>query len=505
MGGKAGVKSIRDYINFYYILPCFGLGFLLWYLNAATLDVVYSDYVRLINTYLKDAASFKPYMGADILTRMPVNYLQRLINVKLFGYSTTFDMVLGVLSLFLSAMVLAVYAKKIRLHKLYYILIMVVLFSLNKWEMLTNGSGWVHFLAFALFFWHYLCVEREFKKGRDAANHQKMIWIPMVTILFVAGPYSGTYAMTVLLAYAYICIKHAWDKKEFFVELFMEAKRFATRILAVIIPLGMYIFSRIHSIEDHAGATDRGFMEVFSENPILFPNFFLKTFSSMFVGKEFAREMNLSATLLHVLGAVLIGFYLYAIYLNIRYKLYQKSILPMILIISGGLNHVIITLSRWIFLKDSLYAMSSRYALQFQVGLLGILLSLSWWERERHALADMAFVNAQNPKESQGIRRFRAFGADGKSYAKKISGKAPGWMAGIMVLCIAISQFGFYYVEFKIAPYRKEFFAARKEVALHFESESDEDIKTYMQYRSVEKTKEALTILREQKLNIFRE
>ena len=32
---------------------------------------------------------------------------------------------------------------------------MAVLFSLNKWEMLTNGSGWAHFLSFACFYYHY--------------------------------------------------------------------------------------------------------------------------------------------------------------------------------------------------------------------------------------------------------------------------------------------------------------------------------------------------------------
>lgn len=28
---------------------------------------------------------------------------------------------------------------------------MVFMFSLNKWEMLYNGTGWAHFLAFAFF------------------------------------------------------------------------------------------------------------------------------------------------------------------------------------------------------------------------------------------------------------------------------------------------------------------------------------------------------------------
>ena len=51
-----------------------------------------------------------------------------------------------------------------------------------------------------------------------------------------------------------------------------------------------------------------------------------------------------------VLGLLVIAAYLYALYLNFRYRLYEKSMVPLILIVSGGLNHVLIFLSRWIFL-----------------------------------------------------------------------------------------------------------------------------------------------------------
>lgn len=40
----------------------------------------------------------------DVLTRIPVNYLGRILNVSLFGYNTMFDRVLGVLALGLSGL-----------------------------------------------------------------------------------------------------------------------------------------------------------------------------------------------------------------------------------------------------------------------------------------------------------------------------------------------------------------------------------------------------------------
>ena len=46
------------------------------------------------------------------------------------------------------------------------------------------------------------------------------------------------------------------------------------------------------------------------------------------------------------------------------------------LLVSGGANHLLIFLSRYIFEKED-YALSSRYALQFQAGVLGILLTFA--------------------------------------------------------------------------------------------------------------------------------
>ena len=39
-------------------------------------------------------------------------------------------------------------------------ILMIVMFSLNKWEMLINGSGWPQFMAFAGFYYHYHVMDR---------------------------------------------------------------------------------------------------------------------------------------------------------------------------------------------------------------------------------------------------------------------------------------------------------------------------------------------------------
>ena len=135
-----------------WLIPLLGIAFLLWYIKNATCDVVYSDYIRLVNSYLPDVCDPKKFFVADVLTRIPINYLARIINVKLFGFSITFDRVLGAVSVGLAAWCFSAYSRQLKVQITWFIALMVVVFSLNKWEMLTNGSGWSHFFAFACFF-----------------------------------------------------------------------------------------------------------------------------------------------------------------------------------------------------------------------------------------------------------------------------------------------------------------------------------------------------------------
>ena len=152
------------------LIPAAGLAFLLWYIKNATCDVVYSDYIRLVNSYLPDVYDPDRFFVPDVLTRIPINYLGRIINVELFGFSITFDRVLGAVSIALAAWVFGLYFIRHKLGSIWFFLIMAVTFSLNQWEMLTNGSGWSHFFAFACFYYHELVFDRVWtgqeKKGR---------------------------------------------------------------------------------------------------------------------------------------------------------------------------------------------------------------------------------------------------------------------------------------------------------------------------------------------------
>jgi len=100
----------RKYL--YGLFPFLGTVFGLWYIFTATCDGIYTDYVRLVNSYLPDVWNPAKFFVPDVLTRIPVNYLGRILNVSLFGYNIMFDRVLGVLALGLSGLALGSYCSR---------------------------------------------------------------------------------------------------------------------------------------------------------------------------------------------------------------------------------------------------------------------------------------------------------------------------------------------------------------------------------------------------------
>ena len=452
----------RKYL--YYFFPLLGTVFGLWYVFSATCDGIYSDYVRLVNSYLPDVWNPDKFFLPDILTRIPVNYIGRILNISFFGYNIMFDRVLGVLALGLSGMVLAAYCFRKNLSILWFGVLMVVLFSLNKWEMLTNGSGWAHFLSFAFFYYHYVVLDRVWSREEKPKDRRILILLPFVTTLLVAGPYCAIYSVTVILACGFLFLMKKGKGKG----------SYLLYGISTLIALLLYLWSNTYAVEDHAAPAIGSIFDQLKETPGFFVRFFIKSFSSMVIGGERAEEIFHTNFPFLLLGLLVIGFYLLALWYNWKYRLYEKTVLPFILLVSGGLNHVLIVLSRWIFLKEN-YGLSSRYALQYQAGILGILLTF-------------ALVLPVKRKKDVPFLRFAA--------------------AGACALFLAGNCYTTY-IEIKKAPYRLENFEKRAAMARDFEQYTDDELRANFEYRpgrkdSGAKVRSALTILKENGYSVFR-
>ena len=174
-----------------------------------------------------------------------------------------------------------------------------------------------------------------------------------------------------------------------------------------------------------------------------------------------------------------------ALWYQFRYKLYEKTVFPLILIVSGGMNHVLILLSRWSFLSES-YGMSSRYALQFQVGVLGILLTFAlMWKIRREEEAE--------EKKQQKRDRWR-------NMEKAV--------AAVIIAVFLVGNGYTTYREIRMTIHRKEACINRANIALDFENRTNEELAAAFEYHTSsadagDLVRNALTILKEHKWNVF--
>lgn len=451
----------------YMALPVLGILFCLWYVKIATYDIVYTDYIRLVNSYLPDVLNPDKFFVPDVLTRIPINYLVRIINVMLFNYSTTFDMVLGVLGLGAAGFVLAAYCHKYAVRWTWLVPLLILLFGLNKWEMLTNGTGWVHFLAMACFFYHYLILDRIWYGTEKKYDRMQLVVLPFIITLGIAGPYCAIYSVMMILSYGFCMIMKGrrtgkWDT------------RYLLYMVCVLIPLLLYIWSNTYAVEDHAGMQKLPLIATFLETPSYFVRFFLKSLAGDLLGGEMMEEwikaQMISDKMIYVIGALVLCAVLMALWINIRYHIYKTTILPLMFLVTGGLNHILILVSRWGFMNEN-YGMSSRYALQFQFVTLGIVLTAAFsWEQ---------------------IRR-----------------RVTGLIAGLCCTVVLAGSVMTTIREVKQAPYREAYGENIATIAMQYETVSDDVLRETFDYRrsrpdSGEKVRNALKILEDHGWNIY--
>ncbi|MDO4438051.1 MAG: hypothetical protein Q4B86_01190 [Eubacteriales bacterium] len=467
----------KPFESMYFILPLLGAVFCLWYVSSASCDVVYSDYIRLINEYLPDVTDLEKLFTMDVFTRIPASFLQRLINVELFDFSVTFDRLCGIAGLVICAFVLAVFSYRKKLGFLWYSFIMIILFSLNKWEILLNGTAWAHLVSFGLFFIYYYIFDRSFFGDENAFYKYSLIFLPFVILMF-AGEYIAAFTAVMILMLGY-AIYRRFKEDSSYMGMF-SWRVYLVCFITLMTAFMIYFVSRSFAVWEHAGATELSAIEVIRGNPLFIPRFFIKTFAGAVIGQEtiasFAGGNALSDNTVLAIGLFVIIIYLAAIVIFFIGKMYKKTLFPMMLLLSGGLNHVMVTISRWIFLKES-YALSSRYSGQFMIGFIGIVIIFAIFTKKSDT---------------------------GYTYRKRNNLKIV--LPLLMSLFIVSGNLYTSYQEVKKAPYREANYEKMSEMIVHYEDFTEEELlKNLEWHKSPEMLYNAIKILKENKLNVFRE
>ena len=496
-----------SFLLFVSILCTVFLGF---YILSASADIVYSDYIRLTNSYLGEPFSFHDLMTKDILTRIPVSFLFREINIAFFHYSITFDRFLGLFGLFLTSIPLFLFMAKRRIGVFFSVSLLLIFYSLNKWEMLLNGSGYAHFLSFALFYLFFYLLSERVGKGSSLLSLSVFPFLFLLT----GGPYAiAVYGATILSLFFLFLAGKIRDKRGSLVLL-----------LSSFVSTFLYFLSNHYAVYEYAGAKSISLKEVLFTKMTFVLKFFGFGFSSLLFSGENLEEWLSSGAVqgkqLFLLGGLILLFFLLMALLFLKDLFFGEKrgekdksltgLFPALLLLHGLLSFALVFLSRYIFLRPE-YAVQSRYALQYQSALLGALLLLYL----KTAGGQEVRVEKRNrDREIEDRKKGEKVKKDENAESVKLAGdvdkKAEPRRALLRIISIGITLLflgGTLHTaktELLKAPYRRLHYETMLHSVNRIEEMDEEELERLYEYRhGKERIQKAFSILKERKLNCF--
>ena len=499
-------KFRASFLLFVSILCTVFLGF---YILSASVDIVYSDYIRLTNSYLGEPFSFHDLLTKDILTRIPVSFLFREINIAFFHYSITFDQFLGLFGLFLTSIPLFFFMAKRRIGVFFSISLLLIFYSLNKWEMLLNGSGYAHFLSFALFYLFFYLLSERVGKGSSLLS----LSIFPFLFLLTGGPYAiAVYGAAILSLFFLFLAGKIRDKRGSLVLL-----------LSSFVSTFLYFLSNHYAVYEYAGAKSISLKEVLLTKMTFVLKFFGFGFSSLLFSGENLEEWLSSGAVqgkqLFLLGSLILLFFLLMALFFLKDLFFGEKrgekdksltgLFPALLLLHGFLSFALVFLSRYIFLRPE-YAVQSRYALQYQSALLGALLLLYLkTARGQEAGVEKGREKAKlegNTEKKRGVERK----PEDREKDEKAGEKAGARRALSQIISIGITLLflgGTLYTaktELLKAPYRRLHYETMLHSVNRIEDMDEEELERLYEYRhGKERILKAFSILKERKLNCF--
>ena len=507
-------KFRTSFLFFVSILCTVFLGF---YILSASADIVYSDYIRLTNSYLGEPFSFRDLLTKDILTRIPVSFLFREINIAFFHYSITFDRFLGLFGLFLTSIPLLLFMAKRRIGIFFSVAILLIFYSLNKWEMLLNGSGYAHFLSFALFYLFFYLLSERVGKGSSLLSLSVFPFLFLLT----GGPYAiAVYGATILSLFFLFLAGKIRDKRGSLVLL-----------LSSFVSTFLYFLSNHYAVYEYAGAKSISLKEVLLTKMTFVLKFFGFGFSSLLFSGENLEEWLSSGAVqgkqLFLLGGLILLFFLLMAFFFLKDLFFGEKdsnddcipgkekdksltgLFPALLLLHGLLSFALVFLSRYIFLRPE-YAVQSRYALQYQSALLGALLLLYLKTvRGQEAGVEKGREKAKlegNTEKKRGVERK----PEDREKDEKAGEKGGAKRALPRIISVGITLLflgGTLYTaktELLKAPYRKLHYETMLRSVNRIEEMDEEELERLYEYRhGKERILKAFSILKERKLNCF--
>lgn len=375
-----------------FILSALGTCFLINYIFTASVDVVSSDYIRIINYYLPDVSDIHFLLSWEGISRIPFAFLARFINKEYFHYSVYFDKILGVFGLFLFNFVTVRFVFDTLINsyiKIFTsILVTIISFSLISWEMILNGTGYAHFLTTGLITVILYLYDKQVKKDFLASSEKSLkdnfalqiilYILIIVTSLIFAGQYAVGYLSTIIfVSCIMLFIYYVRGKKN------VRKGTAIFYILSVLISI-VCILCFLKSNNTGEAVTPVGMKDIdiftlLAEDPTFPIRFILKGLASAIIGVETLDYATLFGTInekmIYLLGIIYLFIIIFALILFFKKAIKKdiKTVFPYMYVLLGLANFMLIFLARYKFVDDT-YGMSSRYGIQYMFLTVGLII-----------------------------------------------------------------------------------------------------------------------------------
>ena len=428
-------------------------------------DLVGSDNMYLIKggfieSYLKGTLTFNDLWRPLHVSRLLGYNLLQIANIELSSMNSKILALL--IPFFMLASAILIYREYLKslvsehspeFVATTFIFITLIIFNIIQWEGLLADSGLVYQSSMPFFIASFISIELFLLKGNWKYLPVTLILTPLAMLVFNGRlyvsfiPTLGSVFLCYLLNYRSTLTKEFWIRA-LLISLFIAAIAF------------LYLFGiNLNSNSLYNTA------EIFAR-PLEVVNFFLATFAASVVGVDvFFASTYISFPVILIIGLIIVLLYILALVLFFRSHMYERTYLPLFLIVQTFFYLGFVTIGRFELGKDA--GMASRYAC---VSIYGIA-AMVWI---------FIFILA-HPKKPKALLK-----------STIITGFIIVF-SGLLLTSMVVWRF---------QPERKAYFEQLHDIALRVDTAAPEELSKFLE--SPERVRDSLRLLREYKLNAYR-
>lgn len=494
------------------ILSSVGYLFLVYYILNGSEDVVASDYIRIINYYLPDVHNLSLLLSWEGISRIPITFLFRIINVDVFHYSVYFDKIIGIVGLFLfNFIVLYFISKNLKNNILKFLiscLATIIVFSLISWEMILNGTGYPHFIAIGLYSLIYYLYSFSFNNEKNKSNVKSSLFIIFIFLVSIlaAGPYMVAPIVTIILFSIINMFKSNTKNKLTFASMFMLTGFFNY----ILVFLARYKF-----LNDEYGMSSRYAIQymfltigIILTLAIYIDDFLLNDSKKVYESFTYFQNDKNTKSKLNIKYIFLIVFCVLALMLYMKSNSTGEALVP-VGIKDVSLTEVLFKDITFLFsfmiksLASSIIGVETyKYAITFgtatdkiiyAVGIIYLIIVFY-----------CLYIHIRMFLYMSGIKNIYNQKKDYKKY--NFINKFKFLICSFFMVAFFAGHMLTNYSEITKMPVRKYIYQNLKNIALYIENTPDDELPDIFEYhRGSDKIKNAIDILKKNKLNIFYE